>query len=634
MQNKSTVSETLDFFHKSNLERGESILEPSKPCGMPRVLAGASGRDVHAALGDVRATCERSLVGFLRSLTAIFIIASCCSPAGAATQNQTQQFLRGYRHSWCPYALPIWTDLAEIEKVAAFGFDTVGITFNEPYNVGKIDFSKLDEAIDAVRKHGQRVVIYLSPRFLESDGISDRLDNGEVLPNIWNKSPNYAILDIFDPAQRRKCNDFLEQCAKRYGHHPGVASFVLGWGYMGETGFYIGDFIGDPAAMGARCAGYSPLALQSFNRWRMRRRMTPLKTLPLPSTSQQSRDYLLFHQFRAEFVRDEFQKGMVSSVKAHTRLPVGVFGYIAASPDSCARDWASTPNADYYRTAGSASSFDMNRTLIDSGYGWEDNGLHDGKWDFSAACMKRDEARQIARGGVFHAMYIRAYETEPQWERGLFPKIAAFLRTVDLDHKVRRLTPTIALFQPTWGATAFPAKSETQKFTPRPDYSLYAGKMIGLAESFGLPYQLITEADLMQPHRLRRFQHIIVPMWDLMPLVIGNDAARALGKDRRVVKIPLKPRALTRSEFRAALQKAHVPTTLDFDADTILAGRTANLVYNWDDKPIQVQVPEQKTKKIDLKPYEYRVISSLNADRARRLQPTPKHGLGEQRGGK
>ncbi|MCP6726238.1 hypothetical protein NL526_29695, partial [Klebsiella pneumoniae] len=80
---------------------------------------------------------------------------------------------------------------------------------------------------------------------------------------------------------------------------------------------------------------------------------------------------------------------------------------------------------DFYRSAGSASSFDIGRTLLDSGVGWEDAELHDGKWDFTAACMRRDEARQIARGGAFHAMHVRVYTMEPQWEPGIYDKVCA-----------------------------------------------------------------------------------------------------------------------------------------------------------------------------------------------------------------
>jgi hypothetical protein len=70
----------------------------------------------------------------------------------------------------------------------------------------------------------------------------------------------------------------------------------------------------------------------------------------------------------------------------------------------------------------------------------------------------------------------------------------------------------------------------------------------------------------------------------------------------------LKNAPFSRSEFRELLKTASVPILLDFDSDMILAGRYANLVYNWGKQPINVKVPE-RNESLRLKPYEYRFIS-------------------------
>lgn len=543
----------------------------------------------------------------MKRFTLSFLLLLCCAAVRSATPTETQRFLRGYRHSLCPYSLPAETNLAEIGKVAALGFDTVGISFVGPYCGGHIRFSTLDQAIALVKKRGARVVLHLSPRFLETEGISDRLDNGRVIPNVWNRSPNYAMLDIFDPAQRAKCCDWFRICAKRYGKDRRVAAFLLAWGYQSETGFYHGDFTTSAANLGSECAGYSNHALAAFNRWRAGQRLLPLAALPRPSLERQSDDYILFMRFRSEFVRNVFQREIVAAVKAQTRAPVGIYAYISVNAENYARNWTNSPNADFYRSAGSASSFDMSRTLINSGIGWEDSELHDGRWNFTAACMERDEARQIARGGVFHTMYTRLYAMEPQWEPGVFDKVAAFLKTQTLAQKIRRQPPTIALYQPTWGAAALPGRSQTNPFLPRSGYAHYIEKMVGLAESFGLPYQLITEADLTDMTRLRRFRHILVPMWDLIPRVVGERAASALASDPRVLGISLQEKPLTRSQFRDVLRTAGIPICLDFNSNSILASRTANLLYNWGETPIRVTVPEQH-EPILLSPYVYRFV--------------------------
>ena len=537
----------------------------------------------------------------------LILLLSLAEKASGATSDATRRFLRGYRHSWCPYALPAETDLAQIMKVADLGFDTVGVSFVGPYDGGAIDFSTLDEAIDAIGKRGQKVVIHIAPRFSEKDDVHDRLSNGKDAPHISNRSPNYCFLDIFDPRQRRLFCDYVRRCAERYGRDERVAAFVIGWGYMGETGFYNGDFLADFAKQGSECAGYSSYALAEFNRWRKSHGLPPVSKPPLPSTSKQSGDYILFHRFRCEFVREVFHREMLDAAKAHTDHPVGTFAYLSASPDSYARNWTDSPNADFYRSAASAASFDLTRTLIDSGVGWEDAWLHDGDWRFTSAEMMRDEARQIAKGAVFHAMYIKVYETEPQWEKGVFEKVCAFLKTQDLAADVRREKATIALYQPTWGAAALPGRSESQPFVPRVGHSMYITKMQGLVESFGLPYALITEADLLDPKRLKGFAHVIVPMWDLTPNVLGEGRARELAKDGRIIGIPLRDKPLNRSEFRELLKKNGVRTKLDFDSDLIVVGRYANLVYSWYDQPISVRVPE-RAEPFALRPSEYAFV--------------------------
>jgi hypothetical protein len=450
-------------------------------------------------------------------------------------------------------------------------------------------------AIEKIAIKGKKAVLHLTPRFAESDGVWDRLDNGKIIHSIWDKNPNYGIIDVFSPEQRAKSIAWLEQAAKRYGRNRRVVSFTVGWGFIGETGFYAGDWFADidkpeTAHTGSECAGYSQNALRQFNRWRAKKGFEPVNKLPLPSTKRQSQDYILFHRFRCEFIREVLHREMIAAVKTHTDMPVGIRGYLSAFPDSYARNWVDAPNADYYLTAGSSSTFDMTRTLIDSGIGWEDNVIHDGKWDYSSACMFRDEVRQIARGGVFHAMVVREYKEKSQWEQNLFKKIAKFLKTQNIESKIHREKPTVALYQPTWGIAALPARSEKQKFLPRWEHSMYVAKMTGLVESFGLPYQLVTEADLLEPQRIDAYRFIIVPMWDIVPRIIGKGLAERYSKDRRVIKVLLKNAPFSRSEFRELLKIASVPISLDFDSDMILAGRYANLVYNWGRMPLHFRM--------------------------------------------
>ena len=128
--------------------------------------------------------------------------------------------------------------------------------------------------------------------------------------------------------------------------------------------------------------------------------------------------------------------------------------------------------------------------------------------------------------------------------------------------------------------------------------------MIGLVESFGLPYALVTESDLLDPRCLRRFHHIILPMADFLPVIVGDKTATRLARDSRVVPLPLQDRPVTRSAFREMLRQHQIPFRLNFDSDKILAGRIGNLIYNWGDQPLQVTLPEKKTDAA-LEPYGF-----------------------------
>ncbi len=540
-------------------------------------------------------------------MLAVMIWLVTLSDGYSATIKETQEFLQGHRHAWLPYPFPFETSTNELARLLTYDFDTIGLLFAGSYNGGNIDFSTLDGAIEMVAAKGKKVTLHFTPRFEESDGISDRLSDGSTIKNNPHKNPNASMIDVFDQRQRDKFCDYLELCARRYGKDPRVAGFVVGWGYMGETGFYIGDYLTDFNRIGSVASGYSAHALEEFNRWRRKEHLPELSELPMPSVVGPSRDYVLFHRFRNEFAGGVFQKEAVARMKAHTHKPVGTFGYISVNVANYGRDWAPTPNVDFYRTAASAASFDLHRTLADSGVGWEDSELHDGKWNFTLACLQRDIARQIAHGAVFHAMPVRVYETEPQWETNLFPRLAAFLISQHLADEVRRVPAEIALFQPTWAAAALPVRSAVNPFVPRADVQRHLSKMVGLVESFGLPYELITERELLSPAALRRFHHIIVPMWNLMPQVLGEKRQAELARDSRIIPIPLKHEPESRSEFRELLRRQGIATRLDFEGEKIRAGRVNNLVFNWTDQPIKIKIPESDQQFL-LQAMDYRFL--------------------------
>lgn len=515
----------------------------------------------------------------------------CLVLAVSAGAEPVQSFLHGHRHGQCPYILPAETTLDEILSVKQRGYDTIGIGFGGPYNNGNIDWSALDAALAAVADATTHVVIAVTPRFFHTEGVHDTLNTGAVITHSFNQSPNYAMIDIFDAAQRAKFNDYLARAAARYGSDARVAAFTFGWGYLGETGFFHGDFASDSSALGAVCAGYSPHALQAFNAWRAERGLAPLAVLPLPRDDAQSDDYIAWMRFRSWYVGEVFQREAIDAMRAHTTKPLGTFGYLPASPNSYARNWSPTPNADFYRGAGSAGTFDLRRSLLDSAIGWEDSDLHAGGWDFSAACMRRDQVRQLARGAAFHGMWYRGYQTEPQWEADIYDKVSQFLLTQDVAARVRAATPTVALFQPTWSAAAVRGRSAPHPFLPRAETSLFVTRMIGVVESFGLPSATIWEQQLEDPALLDGYDWIVLPLSDLTARFLGAATAARLLADPRVIPLPERDGPLPRSVFRALLQERGIAPRLDYDDEAPLAGRIHNVVYNWRAQPLDVVIP-------------------------------------------
>lgn len=524
------------------------------------------------------------------ALIAAVLCACLSSTVYAQVDAKTRSFLRDYRHGFCPYPLPFETSLDEIKSIADHGFSAMGIMFAAPYSEGVIDWTTLDKAVDMIAADGRKSVLHICPRFAESEGLFDVMSNGKRIPHANNKSPNYSVLDIYDPVQKFKFYSYLTRAAERYANNPNVIGFVFGWGYMGETGFYIGDFLSDYNLFGSECAGYSDKAMLEYNRWRKAHGKDAIDKLPLPSVKEQSDDYIDWTHFKYWYVSEVFERGAVDAFKAKTDKPVGTFAYLPSGVDSYARAWCYVPNADFFRSAGAAPSFDPTRTLQDSGIGWEDAWQHDGNWDFTAKRMMSDEARFIAKGSMFHCMYYRGYKTEPQWEKDVYKKVSNFLTTENIRDQILPEKLKVALYRPTWGCAALPARSEKQLFAPVEGPMNYLTKMLGLVESFGLPYKQIVEEDLLEPERLSKYDLIILPISDYLPKILGKKRAQELAKDSRVLLIPSRTQPVPRSEFRKMLQKKHAPMSFDYDGDQCVAGKANNVIFNWTADPIKIKV--------------------------------------------
>jgi len=543
---------------------------------------------------------------------AALLLAGCVA-ATSMQDDPAYELLFERRHCWYPYPLPREHHPEEIERMLAQGFDTVGLIFVGPYNGGDVDWSVLDEYADRLERDGRGLLLHICPRFNADEGVCDTLSDGRVVENRYDRNPNYAMCDVFDPAQREKFCDYVRLAAERYGSR--AVGLVIGWGYQGETGFYNGDFNSGWEKFGSECAGYSQHALEEFNRWRRGRGRAPVDVLPLPSTERQSDEYIDFMRFRLDFVSTVFHYDAVDAASMVCDVPVGLYGYWCFSPESYARNWCPTPNADFYRSAGSAGSFDSQWCLVDSGIGWEEAWMHDGGFDNTAACMIRDEARQMAHGSVFHAMYCRVYDTEDKWEEGVYEKVCRFLLSTDLPERVEFSEPSVGLFSPTWSVACIPSASDAQPFLPREAERVVLRKMAGTLESFGLPYERLVEEDLYGPSWMSCYDLVVVPMAEHLERFLPAPSLRTLRRMDNVFLWKLSDGRLTRSRLRRELASRGLAARLDYEGDDLTAGLVNDVLFNWTPQQRRVRLsPGMGDRAVTLGPHEWVVVDDLEWD--------------------
>lgn len=518
-------------------------------------------------------------------------LAARAAVADAPLPPTVRHLLLHNTHGMLPYAFPRETSFDELDRVLAHRFDIVGISFCGPYSGGVIDFAALDAAVRRIHDAGSQTLVHLMPRFLPDEAVGDTLNDGTRIPHAWNRNPNYAVIDVFDPAQTAKFNDYLARVAERYGNDPRIAAFCIGWGFQGETGFFTGDFNAGFEKMGSVSAGYSDHALRTFNAWRGQHDRPEIDALPQPSLADADPVYVDFMRFRSRWIANRFQADAARAMKRHTAKPVGLFAYLPAGKESYARNWVSTPNADFYRSAGSAASYDNARTLSDSGIGWEDSRLHAGRWDFTFAAMRRDQLRMMAHGAAFHAMFCRHYTNEPQWEPGVYDKVARFIRdeAPDLRTRIRTVPPDIGLLLPTWSCAAWPGRSEAQPFLPAEDLLRFIRQHVGIVESFGLRYRLLTEDDLVRPEAWKDVRLILVVAGNRLEPALDDDTLKALREATNVAWLDFTGQAPSRAAVRAILRRRGVPVFFDHDGDLPIAGMVGNIVFNWRPEPTRVR---------------------------------------------
>ena len=179
---------------------------------------------------------------------------------------------------WMP--MTGWTE-QQIDDAVAAGYDTVfakvhpmaapcGVPLD--YNTGG------DDLIRAAQKRGMKIIVaWLLWTGLPADQFYLQCRDGHRLP---------GRIDPCWDAAMRTIRVFSERLLAHYSGCADIIGIVPTWGIYGEAGYAAFD------------GGYSPWALEKFNRWRIAHGYAPLKKLPLEDATF---DGLLFHRFRFEY---------------------------------------------------------------------------------------------------------------------------------------------------------------------------------------------------------------------------------------------------------------------------------------------------------------------------------------------
>jgi hypothetical protein len=512
--------------------------------------------------------------------------------------------LKGVRVGYYPGSLPVEYSTTAIDEMLTMDFDAIKIGYSGPYNNGQLNYmgylGRLDYMVDHIAQAGKKTIVSITPRFFESDGVQDTLNNGDVLKSIWNQSPNYSILDIFDPVQVSKFTNYISLIIQRYKDNVNVIGFEWDWGYIGETGYFVGSIDGGTyAPFGGYNAGYSANAMTKFNLWRAEKGLPAVTELPQPvsGVTQQSADFVNFMKFRQEALT-AFERSVFEQIRPLTSKPLGIFSYY--NPIYYARNWVDADLADFRRSVVMVGVHRPRTAFLDSGIGPEN--VIAGDFQYHIDWFKMAYAREMAMGAGFWAFNYAPYPT------GLYGQIANYLNTNHLTDAIRFEPVEVALFNPTYSAAVYPALSTSQKYFPSSATQVF-NQWRALVESHGANYDLIDEKGLMDPFTLKRYKVVLVPNSQYLASSLGSAAVSMLAKCNNVVMVASG--IPSRSAMRNMLDSKQVERWLDYSGETVSSGMVNNVVYNFTSESHVIHLLDRgKDTPSTLAPYEYRIVNT------------------------
>ena len=347
----------------------------------------------------------------------------------------------------------------------------------------------------------------LAPRFDPEDGLTpvveDRLSDGTVIQNRYNKAPNYAIIDVTDQAQRDRFQQYVREICSHLHNNTNVVGFNLAWGMLGEAGHTNNNATG---VYYTAMSGYSVNSLNKFKTWLADRGLPGGDTIdvnvqatwPVPSPTSQSDLYMNFIRFQQEQIM-EFNYEAIAAAKSVTDKPMSLFSYRYWGLSQYARCWSPTPNADHVHSVFGEGSEDYSREISDT-------GLHGGisvlttfqpqPWLYDVF-LKRDMARGISHWAMLFENYYS--EGNTYYNPELFPGLSRTVisRYDGMGETVVPRDTKAAVVVPSWSCAAIPANDATNLYMPK--YRSDIPPIYNRLESLGINYDLIIEEDLQNP---------------------------------------------------------------------------------------------------------------------------------------
>jgi hypothetical protein len=182
------------------------------------------------------------------------------------------------RMLWMP--MTGYTD-AQLDDAARAGYDTLFTKVAPPY-AGPgvpIDFSEADALIKKAQARGMKAVVgWLLWVGLPPGQFDLQRADGTRIPNRIDPCCDAAMAQV---------RAYAEQVQDHYTGCADVIAVAPTWGIYGEAGY--AEFN----------AGYSPFALEKFNRWLVTRGEPQVATLP---NAADAAHWLLWHRFRFEYL--------------------------------------------------------------------------------------------------------------------------------------------------------------------------------------------------------------------------------------------------------------------------------------------------------------------------------------------